>query len=267
MPEKESRLKFPFTVRDMLAFEHGAAFSLRIKSQSTIAQTVIIRGMTAEGLFAFKHIMTADSTITEQVFRITDVPVWVSVTDYDEVLHQGEAYISLNIEINGDTLYELCAGLVYWGKSISWPTSNSQDKRPGGGRITSVTSANPAAGAEASITVPDGQIWRLIATQITLVTSATVANRRVHIVPILDSAQEIHCISPIDQAASLSRQYSAAFYAVPAVNSDDNDILVNLPQNILLKAGETIDTQTVNLQTGDDFSAMKVLAEIFFDTY
>ena len=130
--ELKDRLAFPFANRDMLAFQHGAAFGLRIVSQSTSGAALIIRGMTSEGLFSFLHFPTDNSIIATSDFRISDVPIWVTVTDKDGSLVQGDIYVTLSVTINGDILYELCSGLVYRQKSISWPYNNSQDIRPGG---------------------------------------------------------------------------------------------------------------------------------------
>src|SRR3990167_8045681 len=174
--ELKDRLAFPFANRDMLAFQHGAAFGLRIVSQSTSGAALIIRGMTSEGLFSFLHFPTDNSIIATSDFRISDVPIWVTVTDKDGSLVQGDIYVTLSVTINGDILYELCSGLVYRQKSISWPYNNSQDIRPGGGKITVKSSADPAANTEMTLTCPAGQIWRVLAFAATLVADTNAAD-------------------------------------------------------------------------------------------
>ena len=263
--DPKDRLGFPFTVRDMLAFQHGAAFSLRITSQSTLANILIIRGMTSEGSFAFMHTTTGDSQQSIQEFRMTDVPIWVTVMDKDGTIIPGQTYITLSVVINGDILFELCSGLVYRQKSISWPYNNSQDMRPLGGQILSTGSSNPAAGAEASLTVPSGQIWRLIAMDITLVNAATAGSRRVHFEITMAGNTTIHLISPTDQIISETKIYSCANHSIPTVNGHSNDILVGLPANIFLRADDTIETATVNLAAGDNFGALNITVEQFFD--
>src|SRR3990167_5730934 len=177
--ELKDRLAFPFANRDMLAFQHGAAFGLRIVSQSTSGAALIIRGMTSEGLFSFLHFPTDNSIIATSDFRISDVPIWVTVTDKDGSLVQGDIYVTLSVTINSDILYELCSGLVYRQKSISWPQISSLDMRPGGGKIVDKTGNDAAAGAETGITVPAGQIWRFIGAELNVVMSVQAATRRV----------------------------------------------------------------------------------------
>src|SRR4051794_36291420 len=70
-----------------------------------------------------------------------------------------------------------------------------------------VTGPDPAAGAEILVTVPAGKWWLLRALRFTLVTSATVANRRPALT-IDDGATEWwRWRAGVDQAASLTRLY------------------------------------------------------------
>lgn len=262
--ENDKRLGFPFTVRDMLSFQHGAAFSLKITTLASETSTIIIRGMTSEGLFSFKQNLIATSVPFVNTYRIPDVPIWVSVTTPDEAIPQGSIYATLNIEINGDTLYELCSGLVYTGKSLSWPYSNTTDKRPGGGKIMTQSSTFGGAGAEMTFTIPDGEIWLIKSLRFQLTTSATVATRRVHILLQQVAILHLHMPATVTQAASLTYDYSVAPYAQYFTAVIDNDVIINMPKHLLLTAGDKIVSATTSLQAGDYFSQMLIEYEQFF---
>ena len=262
--EDISRLGLPFSVRDMLAFQHGAAFGLEIRSQSVQTSPLIIRGMTSEGLFAFIHSPTADSIVKTETFRIPDVPIWVSVTDKNRTLIQGETFATLSVTINDDILHELCAGLVYAQKSLTWPQNNSVDLRPGGGLFANKTSANPAAGSLPSITVPTGQIWKVLMAHVQLVTSATVAARTVHLMITRAGGGVYHFTQTATQAASLTREYTFATIGAFIASISGNDTQSTIPNNITVEAGDMIDTEVVNGQVDDDFGAMSLLVEQFF---
>lgn len=120
--------------------------------------------------------------------------------------------------------------------------------------------ANPAAGADITYTVPAGVTQQLQTVEFTLTTSATVANRQIILI-IDDGTHELwRIIVPVTQAASLTYVYAfggttndAAVRTVGA----NNEVLSELPA-ITLAAGYRIRTSTVNLQAGDQFSAIAI---------
>jgi len=260
-----ARLTFPFTVRDMLAFQHGAAFGLRIVSQSSSTAPVIIRGMTSEGLFAFTHIPTDNSIIATENFRISDIPIWVSVTDKAGSLVQGDTYITLSVTINSDILYELCSGLVYRQKSISWPQISSLDMRPGGGKIVDKTGNDAAAGAETGITVPAGQIWRFIGAELNVVMSVQAAARRVGLLFNLVSGTDILCAASADQIASETWKFSCAAYGSNVTPPSELTAQINTPRDLLLLPGDNVQSSTVNIQTDDNYAPIILRVEQFFN--
>jgi hypothetical protein len=73
---------------------------------------------------------------------------------------------------------------------------------------TSLVGTDPAAGAEISQTVPAGEYWTLTSVLAQLVTSATVANRRVHL--IVDDGTNVvaNYTAAADQAASATVTYT-----------------------------------------------------------
>lgn len=137
-------------------------------------------------------------------------------------------------------------------------------RQPGTGIVKQVLSADPAAGAEVSITVPAGEDWRLMSGRVPLVTSATAANRRPHIV-MDDGTASVHMRSPVGavQAASLTVGYNFG----PGIPQDaavvDGEIRMTLPTGeIYLPAGHRIRTITTALQVGDNYGPMALLVEV-----
>lgn len=136
-------------------------------------------------------------------------------------------------------------------------------RQPGTGIVKQVLSADPAAGAEVSIAVPAGKEWRLISGRVPLVTSATAANRRPHIV-MDDGTASVHMRSPAGavQAASLTVGYNCG----PGIPQDaaavDGEIRMTLPAcEVYLAAGHRLRTITTALQAGDNYGAVALLVE------
>lgn len=258
--EKE-KLGYPFVTRDMLAFEQGTAFTLRVSTQATVATTLTIRGLTREGVFTLRVTTTSDAVLNIENFRIPDIPISVVVVDSSTSNLQGRVFAVVNLVANGDILQELCAGYVYGPKGISYPAGSSQDMRPGGGFIDLKSSANPAAGSELTYSIPAGVSQRIKAIDLSMATDATVANRRIHIVFSMFSTRICEVFSDIDQTASTTRIYSVMSIGNIPDRLDDNDIIIPMPDNILLTGPATITTETTNFQAGDNISAANVLVE------
>lgn len=250
----------------MLSFEQGTTFALGLSVQASIARTITLRGMTREGPFTFTFATSSAGTVTYQSFRIPDVPIFVTVINESTSDDQGSIYAYLSLEANGDTLYQLCAGLIYGQKGISYPASPGADLRPSGGRLTYITGSNPAAGAEILETVPAGRLWKIIAMRFQLVAAAAAASRRVHVVFTDGSSDLLDCFSSVDQIISETKNYSVGGFGAVPDETDDNDILIAMPPNIMLPQGAEIKTITTNLNAGDNFGVPIFLVEEFFDS-
>ena len=108
--------------------------------------------------------------------------------------------------------------------------------------------ATPAAGAAPTITVPAGHVWRVLSGTVTLVTSATVANRLVRLRWTDGNTLLGYAVAPAVQAASLTNTYGfAEFGPQQAVGTRQN---ISLPE-IVLPAGSTLDV-TVDAIDGTD---------------
>ena len=254
----------PFLTREMLKFGGDAKIELQINSQSDATTSCLIRGLTREGPFIYNHIPTNNSIIKTENFPIPDFPIMMTVTDGDGVLIQGQTFITMRLLINGDVYQELCAGWVYRQKALSYPDTNASDLRPGGGFLGTETVADPAAGAEASITVPSGEVWRLMAFRVTLVSDATSTNRRVHLVVTDGTNDLINHIGQDNQPASLTKKYSFNTHGFSDTGGQDDDVQIAIAQDLTIPSGFTLETQTVNLQAGDNFGAPIAYIERYF---
>lgn len=248
----------------MLAFEHAASFSLQVNSQSDATTSCLIRGFTSEGPFVFTHIPTNNSIIKTETFRIPDFPIMLTVTDGDGVLIQGQTFITIRLLINGDVYQELCAGWVYRQKALAYPATNQVDMRPGGGFLATESSANPAAGAEISLTVPAGEVWHIKGYGFTLVTDGNAANRNPHVIFTVGGSVIFKAWNETDQTASVTGVYSGGDFGDGISSADSNDFRHNIPSNIVMQNPDTITTLTDAILVGDNLSAMAVRFERYF---
>lgn len=118
------------------------------------------------------------------------------------------------------------------------------------------TGSDPAAGAEATVTVPAGEFWVVHAILLTLVTSVGVANRRVELQIDNGTTVFFRLAHAADQAASLTWRYQFANhgYRDAAVTGTNNVANLGVPV-FTLGPGYRIQTVTANLQAGDDYAA------------
>lgn len=124
-----------------------------------------------------------------------------------------------------------------------------------------VIGADPAAGVEISDAVPAGKQWRLISVLLQLVTNATVANRRPHVI-VDDGANVFHRrASNATQAASLTQNYLFAGEG-PEAAVRGTYVADPLPVQEI-PAGARIKTVTENLQAGDNYGAPLYYVEEF----
>jgi hypothetical protein len=259
--EEKDLLALPFITRDMLAFKTNASFSIQIRSVAQNDGTITLRGMTKEGQFIYKHMTGASGVEQIENFRIPDLPIFFTIDDEDLVYSKGELYVIVSLILNGSKVAQLGAGYVYDKFGLAWPKSQRDTAGIMTGYMANTTSADPAAGAEISYTLPGINERRIQSIRFTLVTSAGVANRRVHVVFTQGGVKVLEVISPIDQVASTTKLYTVIAGEIGTVTNDDNDIIMQIPNNLCVPVNMVISTETTNLQAGDNFSTMVLWAE------
>lgn len=132
-----------------------------------------------------------------------------------------------------------------------WPYSPMVHPLEGRGTLISGSLVTDGAGPDIIYEVPAGLSVDLHALKITLVTDATVANRRVTVVIERPGAEFWRHNAQVTQAASLTRRYYYGFGAV----SDSAGAVINYNYSLppmRLREGYRIKTEVVNLQAGDD---------------
>jgi hypothetical protein len=154
----------------------------------------------------------------------------------------------------------LIAGYLTQTTLLGWPGGPIQSPLEGPGRVYRVIVADPAAGAEIIITVPNGYRWRFSSLCATFQTSATVGNRVPHFA-IDDGAYVCYRVSgATGQAASLTYTYCFSGYQV---SGSVSPALVNVPAppHLVLAAGHRIRTLTTGLDASDQYKNIYLLVE------
>ena len=252
----------PFLTREMLKFEQATAFGIKITSISGVTGTVVIRGATRSGAFTLKHALSATNAEVNETFGIPDIPIWLTATISGSGAINGEIYLRASLVLNSDIAQTYFAGYVYDTRSLSWPVASVVPPVPPElGRIRQISASNPAAGSDPVINLSVSRLTKINYGTATLTTSATVANRVVHFVVTPVGATQLNFISSVTQTASLTRQYTFAPVPTAGVYSDDNDIIVPIPSNIIGYDEYDVRIQTTNLQAGDQWSGVSIGVE------
>lgn len=258
--------KFPFITRDMLKFGHKYSFGIRLTVAADSANPVNLRVLTRDGILEHEITTVTDGSRQSFVSGIDDFPIFVGVVDNGNAFAHGECWASVSLDIDGIEAIPLCSGYVYQEKGISFPNTSQQPAIPGRGMITQVLGSNPAAGAEASISVPQGEIWLVHAVRVQLVTDANAANRRPHFVFTGPGGAIYDTANDVDIAANSTVNLSAAVYGSLRGGSQDNDLFYPMAHNTWIGPEGTITTETVNIQVGDNYGIPRALVEKYFGT-
>lgn len=251
----------------MLAFEHGATMTMTVEHMSRVATTLRLRGFTREGPFSLNVPTTSDLVLNFVTFRLPDFPIWLSLEDQSEVIKQGECYAEVALRINNDKVFTFNAGYVYTSHSLSYPLSETPGAAPFMGNIREITSSDPAANVEISITQPANAIWKVLAFSCRLVTDANAANRRVHLQLTSGGGTAYEAFALVDQTATQTIDYRFGQYGSMTDELDNSINLVTLPNNIYLKSTATVATLTTNRQATDNFGVGKLLVEEIFEPF
>lgn len=258
-----SPLSVPFLTRRMLSFEHAKDFQLSGEIRASSNRLVRISGFTREGPFTFSVQTGAGFTANTIAFRLPDIPLYIIVSDDSTAATQNSCYVVLNLSFEGTAYMHLCKGYLGPGQPLGWPDSPSPAPMQGKGEVAVITTADPAAGAEISLTV-EAQSWlRLKSFQTSLVADATVSNRR----PALRFTIGGTVALTIGSVASITASQTIAVTWLPVgefFNDTSNSIQHNgLLPDILIPPDSVIATVTNNLQAGDNYAAGTLLVERF----
>ena len=256
--------QLPFLTREMLKFGNKVPMRLRLSCASNIAGTVTVRGITRSGVIDIATTTTADGKITAEIQGIGDFPIMLSITDEGNAFLPGQCWCSVELELNEQETITLCSGFVYVNKGPTYPAVTSQDAIPGRGFFTEVSSADPAAGVDATITVPDGELWHILSGSVVLVTDATATDRRLQLVFTYPTAVIIGTMAETAHTANTTNKYSFMKVGVILNEQEDNDRILNIAHDIYLGPASTITTDITNIQAGDNLGVLSMSVEKFF---
>ena len=259
--EHDNFPQFPFLTRKMLDFGAKSQLDFEITSFATVAANLSIRVLTKEGIFKVEHGTQNNGSPSTEVFSIHDIPIFISVVDDADAFDQGECYVKLSFRINGEIVMQLGAGYVHQQKALSWPWVNQSEPVVGGGRLKVITGADPAAGAEFTVTVPTNRMWKLLSVRCLFVAAAGGGTRKPHLV-LNDGSNDFADYPPTDGAdASQSLFFMFAPLGAASPSNSDNDLMVNIPGNLSLPEGFVIKSLTEGFAGGDNWATPFLFVE------
>jgi hypothetical protein len=160
----------------------------------------------------------------------------------------------------GQPSYMLMADYVTTAMAPAHPSGRVAYPVEGPGWIRQLSIGNPAPGAEFIITVPTNARWRLQGLEAILSTSIAAANRQMTLRAFGGVTIVFQSIQGFVEAASLSETYIFA-PQMPVSNLPGLTLsTAPIPYGHFLSAnnGDTLNSQTVNLQAADQYSFVQI---------
>lgn len=148
--------------------------------------------------------------------------------------------------------------------AIGWPFWPQRHFLEGPGWLHSLQQANPAAGADWTLTVAAGQRLRIESFCATFTASAAAANRQVEV--IIDDGANVYwrTSSAVNITAGQVVAFCGTTTNAPAgLITTDNSVVI--PPTIALPSGHRIRTATTAIQAGDQWSAIWFGVEEWLD--
>jgi len=166
----------------------------------------------------------------------------------------------------GDPYHGLAQNYFDLGSPLFWPGQRYRVPSEGPGFFRQAVEADPIAGVNISIVVPENARWRPVALEAELVTDATVANRRFILEAQRTGVTLFRTAADVVQTASLTFRYVAGHWGESGANRD-GVILVNWPDHAFLSHNESdaLVSSVANLQGGDNFGAPAIYVEEWFE--
>lgn len=159
----------------------------------------------------------------------------------------------------------LGSGFVTANVPLQVPGAANCGPTDGAGCLRVIAGTSPGAGVEISETVPANARWQVLTFRYQLLTSATVANRQSALLADDGAVNLFYAGGDAVEAASGTYLYSYGTGFAPIAGGPTNALGRSLPSPIFLPAGARLKTQTINLQAGDQYSAVNYLVREWFD--
>lgn len=246
----------------MMAWQHAASFTLEVEVYGGVSDQFELRGFTREGPFVFRFLSTGATNADTFSFTVPDFPIMFSVLRVLIPSNINDAHITVHLGINGTHHALLAAGNLNATVGLTWPHSVRGNILLDRGENKTANSTNPAAGAEASVTVPENEVWIVNNVAVQLVADGNAANRRVAL-QLGASAANILLPAPADQMASQTIDYTWAEGLNSVSDATGFRMTQALPRQHFINSNDAIATVTANLQAGDNFGFMTVGVQKF----
>lgn len=244
----------PFLTRDMLTFGNSSTIQLIVNIVGHDGHTFDLRGMTRSGLFTRRFRIVGNSSVESFTFNLPDIPINITLAANEADNIEAIAHATVHLAVDGNRMGTLAQGIVNGLFGISWPYQHPLSDPQISGGILQPTFTNPAAGAEINDTVPDNQIWEVLAYGVTLVTDSNAANRTVNLDFTFPDGSVMRRSSGTTQQASEQIDYNFIPGGTTAEVLANTTHEIALPARLILPAGSTITSTTTNKQAGDNYN-------------
>ena len=214
-------------------------------------------GMVVPILYQYPNIVSSGTATTRVIPGVEGYIL--SATVDAPLVARGAAYVVVSIRRGrgaGDATFGelLCEGYPGGVYLLNYPFGRADPPDSGSGLARSVTLANPAAGADWSVTVPPGAIFTLNSVSGTLATAAG-GSARIPTLVITDAAGNTVFNGPATASVNASSTENFTWSNAPAPPPAAAAATVGpLPAGMRLGPGWTVKTVTSGIQPGDQWS-------------
>ncbi len=170
---------------------------------------------------------------------------------------RGQCWVQLVIMMGGNNSGQqvsmLCQGYVHTVANVAFPQGQTGSYLDGSGTMQTVVVPNPAAGADFTLTVPASKRWRLQSLMAQMTTSVAVANRTA-VFRMTDGVNETW------RQADVAAMTGGGFYShtiasgIGGSNNNGGVYGIPLPSPCIMTAGDTLFSNTLGIQAGDQWS-------------
>ncbi len=260
-PEEAS---LPFLTRKMLAFEHGAAFSLIVDLLASSSGTYELRGFTKEGPFNFRFVATGSLATESFTFRIPDFPIFFTVVGTASTVAVNEAGVAVFLGVNGTRNIMLVSGQPSLSYGVNWPNPGIPSFLHTRGRIDDTVIANPGTGAEISFTFPDSTFTLIKSISFLYTAGAAAATRRVRLEIIPNGSDIVRVASASD--IIISEAWLMVWYPGAGTIIDTTTKLqqMSFPNDLLIPPSSTLQTVTTAFNALDAITSIQISGEQFY---
>lgn len=225
---------------------------LFVEAWSSTARTVRVRGLHAAGEISFNLVTTADRALTSGSQTVPYEIITVSATLAETGVKRGETYVRVSLRSGGLIVAVLFAGYLTDSHGLTWPPGQFEASVSGEGFLRAITGTDPAAGVEISETVPTNTRWLILAIQFALVSDGAGSAIQLRLLYNVGADIQI-LLAPSTHGLSTSITYSAGVDREEFATN--NGVMgMRLPR-MVLRGGDIISTNSVNLGAGDDYGA------------